>query len=153
MVAATAEEDALDLETFAPYLINRISARYNIDMAEALREHGLTTPKMRALAVLKVKPGITVNELAVYAVMEQSTMSRTLDQMEEAGLVVRSAREGDGRVREVALTPDGEAAFAEVLPIVRAQEERMFAGIGKRDRAAFLRTLHKMLRNIRQHPF
>ena len=68
---AGAGERSLVLEAFAPYLINRISARYSADMAEALRLHGLTTPKMRALAVLAVRPGITVNECAVYAVMEQ----------------------------------------------------------------------------------
>jgi DNA-binding MarR family transcriptional regulator len=141
------------LDAFAPYLINRISNRYNASMAEALRRHGLTTAKMRALAVLSVKPGLTVNELAVYAVMEQSTMSRTLDAMEEAGLVERRARDGDGRVREVFLTAAGEVAFTEVWPVMRAEEDKMFVGLSRRDRREFLRTLKAILLNIREHPF
>jgi DNA-binding MarR family transcriptional regulator len=141
------------LEAFAPYLINRISNRYNASMAEALRRHDLTTAQMRALAILSVKPGVTVNELAVYAVMEQSTMSRTLDTMEEAGLVERRARDGDGRVREVVLTPAGEEAFAGVWPIMRAEEDKMFVGLSARERNAFLRTLKTVLANIRAHPF
>jgi DNA-binding MarR family transcriptional regulator len=143
----------LDLEAFAPYLINRVSARYNADMAEALRRHGLTTPKMRALAVLAVKPGLTVNECAVYAVMEQSTMSRTLDALSEAGLVDRRPREGDARVREVVLTRAGEAAFESVWPVMKREEARMLAGIGPAEREAFLATLRAILRNIRRHPF
>jgi len=147
-----ATERELDLDSFAPYLINRISARYNADMAEALRRHGLTTPKMRALAVLAVKSGLTVNECAVYAVMEQSTMSRTLDQLQEAGLIARRPREKDGRVREVVLTPEGEAAFHDVWPVMREQEGRMFAGIGEAERERFLATLRIILRNVRKHP-
>lgn len=150
---AEAEQRELVLEDFAPYLINRISARYNADMAEALRRHGLTTAQMRALAVLAVRPGITVNECAVYAVMEQSTMSRTLDAMQEAGLVDRAPREGDGRVRECSLTPAGEAAFRAVWPIMLEQEARMLAGIPAPEREAFLATLRKVLRNIRKNPF
>jgi len=144
---------ALVLEAFAPYLINRISARYNADMAEALRCHGLTTPKMRALAVLAVKPGLTVNECAVFAVMQQSTMSRTLDALEDAGLVTRRSRTGDGRVREVVLTAAGETAFAEVWPIMKHQDGRMFADVPLAEREAFLATLRKVLHNIRKHPF
>ncbi|GAB5374476.1 MAG: MarR family transcriptional regulator [Acuticoccus sp.] len=143
----------IGLETFAPYLINRISARYSADMGEALRSRGLTTAKMRALAVLAVHPGLTVNELAVYAVMEQSTMSRTLDALADAGLVERRPREADGRVRECSLTPAGEAAFADVWPLMRRAEARMFAGIDAADRASFMATLGHILRNIRQHDF
>ena len=132
------EEDAtlpeIGLEAFAPYLINRISARYNTDMGEALRSRGLTTAQMRALAVLAVHPGLTVNELAVYAVMEQSTMSRTLDAMAEAGLVERRPRKDDGRVRECVLTSAGTRAFADVWPLMRSQEERMFAGLEGEER-------------------
>ena len=141
----------IGLDQFAPYLINRISARYNADMAEELRAHDLTTPKMRALAVLAVHPGLTVNELAVYAVMEQSTMSRTLDAMAEAGLVERRPRKDDGRVRECVLTPAGTRAFADVWPLMRSQEERMFAGLEGEERRVFLGTLAKILRNIRKH--
>ncbi|WMS42475.1 MarR family winged helix-turn-helix transcriptional regulator [Acuticoccus sp. MNP-M23] len=154
--ADMADEPALadvGLDAFAPYLINRISARYNADMAAILKEHGLTTAKMRALAVLRVHPGLTVNELAVYAVMEQSTMSRTLDAMEVAGLVERNLRPDDGRVREVALTEAGSAAFAAAWPLMREQERRMLGGLDDAARDAFLETLRSVLANIRHHPF
>lgn len=152
---AVAEPTLADvgLDAFAPYLINRISARYNADMAAILKEHGLTTAQMRALAVLRVHPGLTVNELAVYAVMEQSTMSRTLDAMEIAGLVERRTRVDDGRVREVALTEAGAGAFAAAWPLMREQEKRMLGGLDDADRDAFMDTLRAVLRNIRIHPF
>src|SRR5918996_5704631 len=85
---SNADEDAIPsigeigLDHFAPYLLNRIAARWNADLAAELKEHDLNTIQMRTLAVLFLMSGATVNELAVYAVTEQSTMSRALDGME-----------------------------------------------------------------------
>ena len=69
----------IGLENFAPYLMNRIMGRYNASMREELAELGLTTPKMRALAVLAMIDGLLIGQLAVYAVVEYSTLSRSLD--------------------------------------------------------------------------
>lgn len=141
----------IGLTQFDPYLLNRIAARWNADMSEALRPYGLTTPRMRALAVLSVAPGVTVNELAVYAVTEQSTLSRNLDAMEAQGLIRRQARAGDGRVREIHLTEKGRAVFATFWPEMHGLYERMFEGVSADEHAALTATLRKILGNIRRH--
>jgi hypothetical protein len=53
----------IGLNNFAPYLMNRIMARRNINVAEDLKESGMTTTQMRALAVLSVSSSVTINEL------------------------------------------------------------------------------------------
>ncbi len=141
------------LTHFAPYLMNRIMGRYNSELSVRLREQGLTTAKMRTLAVLAVVPGLTINELSVYAVTEQSTMSRTLEALEKAGLVRRVERETDARVREIYLTDEGRAAFERVWPDMHAAYAEMFTGIPEAERAAFVGTLQRILGNIRQHDF
>lgn len=143
----------IGLSSFAPYLLNRIAARWNADLAEALRAHGTTTTRMRVLAVLSVSSGLTVNELSVFAVTEQSTMSRTLDALEEQGHIRRRPREGDLRVREISITEDGRAAFAAVWPMVYEKFGVMFEGVDAAEYQAFLSTLHKVLGNIRKHDF
>ena len=105
----------IGLDHFAPYLLNRIVARWNADLAAELKEHDLNTIQMRTLAVLSLMSGATVNELAVYTVTEQSTMSRALDGMERDRLVRRRAREDDMRVREVHVTEKGREAFRRLL--------------------------------------
>ena len=69
----------IGLQQFAPYLMNRIMGRYNATLREDFRKQGLTIPQVRTLAVLSVTDGVTVNDLSVYTVIEQSTLSRTLD--------------------------------------------------------------------------
>lgn len=139
----------IGLSQFAPYLLNRISARWNLQLQEALRAFDLTTTQMRALAVLSVQSGITVAELSGFAITEPSTMSRTLDTLEEAGLIVRRAGAGDARVREVFLTEAGLALFRRVWPTMHALYAALFRGVDEMEFRGFLATLHKVLRNTR----
>jgi MarR family transcriptional regulator, transcriptional regulator for hemolysin len=141
----------IGLNNFAPYIMNRVMARWNANLAEELKARDMTTAKMRALAVLSVSPSLTINELAVFAVMEQSTMSRTVDSLEEQGFISRTPRPGDMRVRDVSITEDGRALFEDVWPTMYEGLGQMFKDIDDDEYRAFLTTLHKILRNIRRH--
>jgi MarR family transcriptional regulator, transcriptional regulator for hemolysin len=137
----------IGLNQFATYLINRIAATWNADMQEALRDYDLTTVKMRTLAVLAITPGLTVNELSMFTVTEQSTMSRMLDAMEEQGMIRRQAREDDLRVREVHPTPEGRDVFSRFWPTMYERFTTLFQGVGEDEYQAFIVTLHKLIRN------
>jgi DNA-binding MarR family transcriptional regulator len=139
----------IGLNHFAPYLINRVAANWNTELAGELRRFNLTTPQMRALAVLGINSGLTINEISMLSVIEQSTMSRTLDLLEERGLVRRKPRASDLRVREVEITAEGRETFSTFWPVMLAHYQRMFRGIGEDEYAQFITTLQKILRNIR----
>lgn len=143
----------IGLNNFAPYLMNRLMERYNANLAEELKQLGMTTAKVRALAVLSVTASATINELSVFAVTEQSTMSRTLDSLEEQGFIRRQPRPEDMRVRDVAITEEGRAAFEKVWPTMYGFLLQMFEGIEEDEHRAFLATLQKILRNVRKNPF
>jgi DNA-binding MarR family transcriptional regulator len=143
----------MGLQQFAPYLMNRIMGRYNASLRMDLRKQGLTIPQVRALAVLSVGDGMTINELCVFTVIEQSTMSRTLDALEGQGLVRREACQDDSRARKIFLTDGGRAEFNRAWPDMYGEFERMFAGIEDAEYAALIATLQKMLRNVRKHDF
>lgn len=138
----------IGLNQFAPYLINRLSASYNSHLQDVLKPHDLTTAKMRALTILTISPGLTINELAELAVVEQSTMSRTLDALETQGLVRRQSRTTDMRVRELHITEAGRTAFAEFWPALYGLYADLFEGIDADEYDRFIETLHKVLRNM-----
>ncbi len=139
----------IGLNYFVPYLMNRIAARWNADLAEELKKHDLTTPQMRVLAVLSINSGLTINEISVLTVTEQSTMSRTLDMLEARDLVRRRPRASDMRVREVDVTAAGREAFAVFWPIMFNRYQQMFKDIGEQEFSSLVNILHKVLRNIR----
>lgn len=141
----------IGLTNYAPYLMNRIMGRYNASLRDEMAELGLTTPKMRALAVLSVIEGPLIRELAVYSVVEQSTLSRALDQLATDGLIRRETDASDSRATRVFITDAGRATFETLWPRMAEAQERMFRGVGAEERQAFVGTLQKMLTNIRKH--
>lgn len=143
----------MGLQHFAPYLMNRIMGRYNATLRHDLREQGLTVPQVRALAVLMVGDGMSINELSVYTVIEQSTMSRTLDALEAQGLVRREACQDDSRTRHIFLTDKGREEFNRAWPAMHNAFAEMFNDIDEAEYSAFIATLQKILGNIRQHDF
>jgi DNA-binding MarR family transcriptional regulator len=142
---------AIGLGNYAPYLMNRIMGRYNASLRDEMAGLGLTTPKMRALAVLSVVDAPLIGELAVYTVTDPSTLSRALDQLQDEGLIKRASDSSDNRAVRVTLTSVGREAFETLWPQMAEANERMFRGIDAAERQAFVRTLQRMLTNIRKH--
>jgi DNA-binding MarR family transcriptional regulator len=151
--AAVPRLGEIGLQNYAPYLMNRIMGRYNAEIRAEMAALGLTTPKMRALAVLSVIDGIPIRQLAVYAVTEQSTLSRALDQLAAEGLIRRAPDPDDSRSTRIHITDAGRAAFDALWPHMAAAYARMFRGIPEDERRAFVATLQKIHANIRKHEF
>ncbi len=141
----------LGLSNYAPYLMNRIMGRYNASLREEMSGLGLTTPKMRALAVLSVVDGPLIRELSVLTVVEQSTLSRALDQLQDGALIRRDTDPSDSRAVRVFITDAGRATFDLLWPHMAAAQARMFRGVPEEERRAFVGTLQRMLANIRKH--
>ncbi|MDR7127417.1 DNA-binding MarR family transcriptional regulator [Pseudorhodobacter sp. 4114] len=142
-----------DLGSFAPYMLNRIMARYNLGVAETLEPEGISVPQMRVLIALAGNGPRTVNELSVLTVINQSTLSRSLDSMEAADLIRRETCEQDSRFRRIHLTASGEALYSRVWPVMREAEDRLFADISAEERAAFTTTLGRILKSVRKNDF
>ena len=143
----------IGLDNFAPYLMNRIMGRYNASLRQEMSALGLTTPKMRSLAVLAIRDGLLIRELAVYAVVEQSTLSRALDGLLASGLVHAQSDPDDYRGTRVFITAEGRDVFAKIWPSMAASYGQMFQGISESEQLGFVITLNKILRNVRKNEF
>jgi DNA-binding MarR family transcriptional regulator len=143
----------MGLENFAPYLMNRIIGRYNAALSSEMASLGLTTPQMRSLAVLSVIDGILIRELAVYAVVQQSTLSRALDTLDSNGMIRRETDEKDSRATRVFITDMGREAYERLWPHMSQASDAMFNGVSDAEKRAFVGTLQTILRNIRKHDF
>lgn len=140
------------LDSFAPYLMNRITRNYNEGMSAVMETAGLTVPKMRALSVLMARGALPLGDLAVLAISEQSTMSRIVDQMERDGLVSRTPSQSDHRVRVVDLTQDGRALHDRLWPIFAAGQDKLLGTLTEDERRQLLGLLRKILHAVRRNP-
>lgn len=143
----------IPLDDFTPYLLNRIVNRINSNLGEALKSTGITVPIYRVLAVLIAGDGRRVNELAVYTVIEQSTLSKILARMEAQALISRQADANDGRVVQIFITDAGRAAYDLVLPTALAHYQQAVAGLNSAERTSMVALLHRVLDNVRRSAF
>lgn len=137
----------IGLANYPPYLMNRIMGRYNAAIRAEMGKLGLTTPKMRALAVLSVMDGLLIGQLAIYAITQQSTLSRAVDALETEGLVRRETDATDSRAVRVYITEAGRTAFETLWPHMAESYLDLFKGIDAEEQRAFVTTLQKILVN------
>lgn len=141
-----------ELQAHLPYLLNRLANRWNLDLNRDLSEYGINGTVLRALAVLYIHKTLTVNDIATYAVVEQSNASRTIDTMVASGLVVRHIAASDLRRREVALTDKGEALLKELWPIMARNHKRLVDAIPAEDLRVCVDVLMAMIDNTGEGP-
>ncbi len=79
---------------------------------ETLAPSGLRMTQFAILASVRVRGSITMQELAAELGLDPSTMTRTLQPLDKAGLVNIEPGE-DRRVKELVLTPRGHKRLAE----------------------------------------
>lgn len=100
-----------------PYLMNRTGNAIGLAFAERLREHGITLPMYRVLAVLRQTGSKNLGELSAMVSKELSTLSRIVGQMEGKGLLTRVRPKNNGRLVDIDLTRDGEGLADALMPI------------------------------------
>jgi DNA-binding MarR family transcriptional regulator len=135
------------LEEEAMLSVSRTAAVLEHDLVQALKPFDITPTQYNVLRILRGAgaPGLCRNEVGERLVRQVPDVTRLLDRMEEAGLIVRERGSEDRRFVTTTLTPEGIALLeridAEICAIHKAQ-------LGHLDEES-LRTLIHLLSKIR----
>lgn len=128
--------------------LTKVSRKLHTAFNQQVTAHGLTYPRTRALLRLIRKQNMTQSELACELELEQATLVRLLDRMEEQGLVERRPDPNDRRAKFIVLTPHGEEQAALVRSIGQEMRKRIFDDIDPADLEAAMALLARMSTNI-----
>lgn len=135
-------QGAGELAGFLPYQLSVASNAVSGLIAERYRRRfGLKIPEWRVMAVLGDAGTMTQRALTAATVMDKVAVNRAVKVLEERGLVARVPNPGDGRSHLLALTGDGRAIHAEVMPLARATEADLLAGLAPQEEALLRRLL------------
>lgn len=119
-MAATKTQPPLDRREMAAWhAFIRAHARIVRQLeAELEAEHGLSLPAYEVLAHLSEAPQrrLRMSDLAAYAVLTPSGLTRLIDKLARDGLVTRDRCASDARVVYAVLTPDGLARLKAAYP-------------------------------------
>jgi DNA-binding MarR family transcriptional regulator len=129
-------------------LLTLAARRHRSATAAALSEHGLFAGQEHMLGYLQQHGPSPMTAIADVLQIRPPTASKMIGRMEAQGLVSRGAREDDGRIVVVSLTPDGDAMAARLESVGKSVEKQLLRGLDDKDARRLRRLLKKVLRNF-----
>ena len=131
-----------------PFAVARVTRRWRKLLDERLKDLGVTQARWTTMVYLQQGgEGLTQRELARLMAIENPTLVRLLDILEQQGLIERRPCPNDRRARRLHLTKDG-TEFMNVLTERAARlREEMLEGISDRDIEGAVKVFHRILEN------
>lgn len=114
-----------------------------------MAKFGLKGPHAQCLLAMKRFPeGITSAQLCELCEKDKAAISRTVAELEERGLLIRSERNGLRYRAKLMLTPSGEAAAQAVSHRAQQAVEQAGAGLDDSKREVFYQVLGLIAGNL-----
>ena len=131
-----------------PFAVARVTRRWRKLLDERLKDLCVTQARWTTMVYLQQGgEGLTQRELARLMAIENPTLVRLLDSLEQQGLIERRPCPNDRRARRLHLTKDG-TEFMNVLTERAARlREEMLEGISDRDIEGAVKVFHRILEN------
>lgn len=132
------------------YLLAASSEQASAQFHAHVRGQGLRVPEWRVLACLVDNDSLMITRLARLSLMEQSRMTRIVDQMDARGLVQRETDAEDKRRVRVRLTEEGRKLASALVADARAHEARLLSALADTDAARIKKVLQTLLGVLEQ---
>ncbi|MGO0059853.1 MarR family winged helix-turn-helix transcriptional regulator [Brevibacillus fluminis] len=130
--------------------INILGRLLSKKLNEGILQTGLTSSQWPFIVRLLLNGELTQRELCEQLSMEASTVSQTLNRMEQMGWIVRVVDDVDKREKKVKLT-EKSTAMIPVWNVVTADvEKKALDGLTDEEIATFKRVLDKMTENMKK---
>ena len=139
---------SFELDRHIFFWLTQVIGARDRELAQGLKDFGLRVPEWRALAALYARRGCTTSQLAELATIDRTTLTRTVDRMQDAGWLERLADEEDMRVTRLALTATGRKMFERIWPEVERLNELALDGLSKAEIDSLKRVLERMRANL-----
>ncbi|HKK55143.1 MarR family transcriptional regulator [Marinobacter sp.] len=131
-----------------PFAVARVTRRWRKLLDERLKDLGVTQARWTTMFYLqRGGEGLTQRELAKLMAIENPTLVRLLDSLEQQDLIERRPCPRDRRARRLYLTPDG-TSFMNILNERAAElREQMLAGLSDKEISDTVEVFHRILDN------
>jgi DNA-binding MarR family transcriptional regulator len=135
------------LDDLLPYLMNRLIARMNQNLADDLRRRGFTFQDWRVLAVLAAHEGANLTELAEATVIPQPSVSRLVANLARRGYVERENGKRDSRIVHLFLSAKGQKVYDKMLPLAVDEYRTAMKGFSAKETEQLRGALLRMMKN------
>ncbi|MCM5508081.1 MULTISPECIES: MarR family winged helix-turn-helix transcriptional regulator [Vibrio] len=137
--------ETFDRQSSFGWLINVVANDAAKTFDTELKKHGLTLALWPTLMCLWEEEGVTQRDIAQKSKVENSTTTRTLDKLENLGLVKRQPDPNSRRAFRIYLTDEGRALKETLVPIPMAINQKLLSSLDPEERDEIIRLLQKMV--------
>lgn len=140
--------DSFDLSRFLPYQLAVLSAHVSGSLADIYGERfDIDVSEWRVLAHLNHAGTVSVRDIHNVVNMEKSKVSRAASRLEARGLLTKKVDPSDRRLVALALTSQGHALLAEILPLALEFEQRLTDKLGTERSAELKAAIQDILKD------
>ncbi|NWN92037.1 MarR family transcriptional regulator [Marinobacter adhaerens] len=131
-----------------PFAVARVTRRWRKLLDERLKDLGVTQARWTTMVYLQQGgEGLTQRELAALMAIENPTLVRLLDSLEQQNLIERRACPHDRRARRLHLTDEGREFMEVLTDRANTLRDEMLAGISDEDMDTALTVFHTIMEN------
>ncbi|KUE85138.1 hypothetical protein ASL20_30400 [Cupriavidus necator] len=138
------------MQSWHSTVLGRLARAYHASTNGFERYTGMASTRWRLLFLVHGTKGCTQKDLTLQIGVDAGSITRQIKQLEQDGLVARSAHPQDNRLTEVRLTKAGEAEVERVLKRREVFLEAMMRGATANEIDAFIVMLDRIASNLDQ---
>lgn len=129
------------------WLVKMLALKIDAVMDAELRAIGLNKRLFGTLMMLSEQEGVNQTELGNAIGIPGYATTRTLDTLEEMGLVKRCPDPNSRRTHRIFLTDEGRASAEKLPPLVRHVNSKFLAALGTEERRHLIEIMKKVLQS------
>jgi DNA-binding MarR family transcriptional regulator len=141
--------EIVDIDTYIPYFLSSVNNALSLGASsEYLTDFGVGIADWRVISMLAIEPRIPAARIVEVIAIDKGAASRSLNKLDELGLVDFEAMASDPRRRIWELNDAGYEMHDRILAAALERERKLIEGADPDDLEAFLRVIRIMRRNV-----
>ncbi len=128
------------------FVVNKVAERLDHQIESVITPYKLAFRQYRLLVFLKSEGPQAQIAISQQTGLDRTSVMRTVDLLEQRGLVRRDPDSSDRRKHSVVLTHEGNDLLARSLPEVQQAEREIYAALSEQEQAQLLSLLKRLLR-------
>lgn len=138
------------VDNYLLYLLASASHALSSEFHAEVKAQGVKVQTWRVLACLIDRPGLMLTELAQFVLLEQSHLTKIIDQLQSGGLVEKQHDTADRRKIQIYITDRGRELVEPLISSAKSHEQQATAILSRDEEKTLKTILHKLIRQKRQ---
>ena len=137
-----------DMNNSLGFILNKTALLSKAHFNLCIKEYGISPEQWSLVFRVVERSGLTQKELSESTYKDQANITRSIDRLEQKGLLKRVDNLQDRRSFQLLPTPKSLKLVEQIVPISRAYNAYLVQGFSEEEATTLIRLLNKMYINL-----